>query len=374
MPDGTELSDNEASSPWTILPPSFGSRRSYFHAWNPVPLPDISTSYFILAAVSYSVHDTSARSSIITTVATEFFDFIPYTETPPPIHIDSFPDEFTLNATEPLYKRLLGGKIGTVTITTQEPGPLVYATSNHAMASTDCMVHLDVDLDLADLRHLQSVMIEVIPVIRAKTYYSSEKITSMPKHSEVGNHGPLYLHNDLVELDGQEFRNFQWTFSPTEETSTHALDDHKMEGTLPSAHRSTTSRLSFSQSEPESLPREARKESTWSTSIRVPITPLHRLPPSFYSYFIARSYTVLLKVKFQGLSLKNIYTEIPLQVVYPRPSTLPLRSDDIHLMPVSNTERFDGSCVGPTEILSHPDVSFRSGSQHDGQQKYCSSC
>lgn len=185
IPEGTEF----ASVSCRAFPPSFNARNAYFSFWSPMPFPDISISYDLQVVLTYNPQTTAIADSEATVMMTEPITFLPYTEVPPPISTESFPGEFKLDVHRPLWKSIFHGRLGSVTISTKEPSPLVYSP-DHARASTECVLHITVEGDLTALQRLRYIAVEAQPAVCAKTYYALKTLRSMPTESLATSRGP----------------------------------------------------------------------------------------------------------------------------------------------------------------------------------------
>ncbi|KAH8657269.1 hypothetical protein BGZ61DRAFT_371489, partial [Ilyonectria robusta] len=211
-------------------------------------------------------------------------------------------------------KSMLGERLGHVTVTAEEPSPLIYV-SGPLGASTDCVVNISIQGSVIDPDRLRTMTIEVHTTIHSKTYYSSKRMPCMPSRHLLTEQGP-YLYETVVNLEVQKLRDFQWTFWPW------------------AASRSLE-----------------KQEVTWQTVIRIPIRPSHRLYPSFCSQLIARSYSINLRICFGGAYIRKMDLEVPLQVAYPRISKSASQPED------GNLERLmeeDGVCLSESGIILSP--------------------
>jgi hypothetical protein len=268
----------------------------------------------------------------------------------------------------PLWKNILHGRLGYVTVNTKEPSPLAY-TADDAHCSTKCVLHFTLEGDLTALEYLRYATVKVKPTICAKTYYAPETIHSMPTQSLITDHLPICMHTDLANLDSQEFRDFQWTFS-SPERFVHEPDEQQGED-APRYAQDAPSRRSAGVSQTGnvmSLGRLGSQSSVkqgaaaWHTSVPVHISPPRRLLPNFCSGLIARSYALLFHVSLGGVHASKLYLAVPLQVAYPRPPTLLSQADG---NPSQQTEGGEGADHGhrasvPIRLRTH--VSSNPGS------------
>ncbi|KNB04620.1 hypothetical protein FOXG_19710 [Fusarium oxysporum f. sp. lycopersici 4287] len=305
MPDGSEF----AQLARYTFPPSFNSRNAYFYSWSPIPIPDISISYCLQIVLTYILHKPTTTNSLMTVVMSKPIEFLPYHEVPPPIDTQSFPSDFTLRVRRPLWKTILYGRLGLVTISTKEPPPLAYS-SDQAPVSTKCEFDITIDCDFAAIRRLRYTIVVVQPVICAKTYYSSEELPCMPSQNLSTDHSSLHIYRDFQRLDCQTFRNFQWTFSNLKSAADETAD-YLGESAPPSYDEDASVRRDSNVSSRSSgvsrhlldTPSSERKYACrLQTSICVPITPSRRLQATFSSHLVAPAYSVLFNISFGGAS------------------------------------------------------------------------
>lgn len=330
IPNSAHLSDHELPvSCWT-LPPSTGGLFFYTNTWNTSTVPNIATRYTLRAIVTYSPQE-AATGQHITAVIIRPIELLPYNRVPPPVNIQGYPGEFTLEVEQPISKYMLGERLGNITVATEEPSPLIYVPGPSA-PSTDCIVNISIQGGMIDPDRLRNMTIEVHPTIHTKTYYSANKMPCMPSRHLLAEHGP-YLYESALRLEVQKFRDFQWALSipgidssiPNDQCKDSAPPTYEVNDTT--RRGSNVSRIGGRLKSPlVSLPWAAshslaKQEMAWQTVVRIPIGPSHRLYPSFCSQLIARSYSINLRICFGGAYVRKMNLEVPLQVAYPRLST-----------------------------------------------------
>lgn len=312
-----------------ILPPTFKIMALYSDS--------ISVTYKLQSVVQYR-KEQIADSEVLQTVGkienSRIVDFLPYSEVQPPTHIASFPEEFVLKTTSPIWKYALGGRLGELTISTSEPLPLAYSPyKDHP--STDLTLSITAYAPLAAQR-LRSVSLNVKPAIRAKTFYVSESMPCLPKQVFLYQNQSMRLHDGIIKLEHVDFTQLDWKYNPRIETDEPPrYEDAVMENAL--ERTSTNSSLRDNGGD------------EWRASVRIPIQPPETILPTFCGSLISRSYSLILRVRVAGLHTRKADFEIPLQVVYLRPSQL--RNDSVH-------DERSNSCIGPEGLLAQQDVRF----------------
>lgn len=359
IPDSAHLSDHELPATCWTLPPSTSSLFFYTNTWNAMAVPNIAILYTLRAIVTYSPQDVATGQNI-TAVISNPIEVLPYNHAPPPVNIQGYPGEFTLKVEQPIWKSMFGERLGHVTVTTEEPSPLIYV-SDPLGASTDCVVNISIQGSMIDPDRLRTMTIEVHPTIHAKTYYSSKRMPCMPSRHLLAEQGP-YLYETVLKLEVQKLRDFQWTLSIPEEDS--SVPDEQCKDSAPPAYEandntrrgSDASRISDRLKSPRiSWPWAAsrsleRQEMNWQAVIRIPIRPSHRLYPGFCSQLIARCYSINLQICFGGAYIRKMDLTVPLQVAYPRISKPTSQPGDDLESPMEE----DGVCLSESGIILPP--------------------
>ena len=281
-----------------------------------MPLPEVSITYYVRAIVTHSQRNIPEAPQT-TAVVSRMIGLLPYNDVPPPIDIASYPGEFILNRRSPLRKSMLGKQLGFVTVSSEEPSPLIYM-SGLTGASTVCTVHLSVQGDAIDPWQLAKMTLKVRPLLHAKTYYSTESIPCMPNQRLLADRG-LHMYDILVAFEAQSFANLQWRVSTSQMRLLVPEEQHAGEN---ESDGSTYIRRGSSASQSRDVATSGwqdRADVIWQTTIRVPIQPAHQLHPSFCSKLSARFYTMALQIQVGGVYARMVHLEVPFQVAYPPP-------------------------------------------------------
>lgn len=313
-----------------ILPPTFRITALYADL--------ISVTYKLHAVVQYSKEQDAGSEVPRTTDKTEksqIVDFLPYSDVEPPTHIAGFPKEFVLKKTSPIWKYALGGRLGELAMSTSEPLPLAYSPYEDR-PSTDLTLSITAYAPLA-VQRLRAMSLNVKPAIRVKTFYASEPLPCLPKQTLLNQNRSIRLHDGIIKLEHVNFTQLDWKYCPRIETDEppeyeEAVMDNALERT------STNSSLGGNNGD------EWRR-----VTVRIPIQPPETILPTFCGILISRSYSLILRIRVAGIHTQKADFEIPLQVVYLRPSQV--RNDSFH------DERSD-SCIGPESLLAQQAVRF----------------
>jgi hypothetical protein len=296
VPLGTEGLDVSKPLLCRILPPTFRITALYSDP--------ISVTYKIHAVVQYSQEQDAGSEVPQTTDKTEksqIVDFLPYSGVEPPTHVASFPEEFVLKTTSPIWKYAFGGRLGELAMSTSEPLPLAYSPYEDR-PSTDLTLSITAHAPLA-VQRLRAMSLNVIPAIRVKTFYASEPMPCLPKQTFLNQNQSIRLHDDVIKLEHVDFTQLDWKYCPRIKTDEPPeYEDAVMGNAL--ERTSTNSSLGDNNGD------------EWRVSVRIPIQHHETILPTFCGSLISRSYSLLLRIRVAGIRTQKADFEIPLQVVY----------------------------------------------------------
>ncbi|KAH7124968.1 hypothetical protein B0J13DRAFT_150485 [Dactylonectria estremocensis] len=336
------------------LPPSFNRQNSYFDKWDLVPRPEAAITYFLRTIVTFRKSNGLEVSNSVTAEEKKDIDFLPYTEVQPPTHILSFPGEFITRVERQLRKHLFGRRLGTLTVVTSEPKALVYSSEN-VHATTDLVLRIFFNANSHSLHPLHNSSFTISSVLRAKTYYSARSLSCVPKQTLLSDDSLLRLHDDVLKVGESKYQNLKWTWLPPDDQAENlaARQSDSLSqfngNTSIKTERSASSNEVFNtpsaSSSAENTLESGGEKGTWVTSIRIPISSVQRLQPTFCSKLVARFYSIPLRIRINGAYAEKIDCEVPLQVVHTR------------RMPEANLVQEDASphCLGRAVILSQGD-------------------
>jgi Fe-S-cluster containining protein len=312
------------------LPPTFSTRALYSDL--------ISITYQLCAVVQYC-KEQDARLEMSQSVKkiekSQIINFLLYTDIEPPTHVASFPDEFILRVSSPIWK-YLSDCLGEITMSTREPLPLVYSAYEDR-PSTDLTLSIAART-LITTQRLRAVSLNVIPAIRVKTFYAVEPMPCLPRQTTLYQNQTIRLYDEVIKLEHAKYTQLDWRYCPTIETGEppryeDAVADNVLERT------STNPNLS------------GNSGGEWRASACIPIQPQEMILPTFCRSLISRSYSLILRIRVAGIRIRKSDFEVPLQVVHLRPSQV--RNDSIH-------DERSSSCIGPEGLLAQPEVRYSS--------------
>ncbi|KAJ9145212.1 hypothetical protein NKR19_g6163 [Coniochaeta hoffmannii] len=226
-----------------------------------------------------------------------------------------------------MRRHALGHTLGHVAVSAPEPLPLVYSASASS-ASTECT---------------------------GQDFYSAAPMTCMPIQTDLTGTALIRLHDQVIKLEEQRFSALEWEWRP--------LSDIRI--TAPAyellAARDGPWRISDASEAPQAgstvPPRQPASDGTyggsqprhgtWHASVKISIRPPETLVPAFCGSLIARSYSLLFRVRVCGAHGKKCGLELPLQVVHPSPQPS---------LPGAVAEQVATPCEGPAALLAQEEV------------------
>ncbi|ORY18652.1 hypothetical protein BCR34DRAFT_553973 [Clohesyomyces aquaticus] len=339
LPRGTEYPDQEKPQQCQVLPPSMNTSQS-LRAASP---SSFSVTYMLDATVRYRAEHSGDGAELRSAKATQIIDYLPYTDVFPPTPTDSVPDEFVLDATTLMSKYALGSRLGSLEITTREPLPLAYS-SYSPTASTECILSVTARSLAMEIQRLGALSLEIQAGIRVKTFFSTEPIICLPKQTFLTQTACIRLHDEVINLGREKYTQLQWEYSASRgNDKPPAYADAVRNDSF-----STTSTLSRSSvlglwAHDSAVLSNNNSDGAWNVTVHIPIKPLTNLLPTFCSSLVARSYSVILRVRLAGVHAKKVDLEVPLQVVY-------LQSFQVAIATES------GHCAGPDALLAQQEV------------------
>lgn len=325
----------------SALPPSFDTSTPGPTPWHQVPPPRLAIAYQLHARVQYREGGSTEPCHI---EATKPIHIIAN----PPAQAEQFPEEFAAAQRATLSKHALGGRLGSIDVCASEPPPLIQLSST-LLGSTQSTLSVTVDAGSMSQARLQKISLHVRPSIRQKTFYSPNAMQCLPTEADLAGKDLLRLHENVIPLSEQRFFNLDWRFRsqgmemrapPTYEDSESAMQDIRSIASSGSG--------GLSPSDPSSVTPSVSLDGSWTASLGLSIQPRATLVPAFCGRRIARSYSLVLRVRVSGAHGKIPDLELPLQVVYPPP---PPPSGQT-AMP----EQVPGLCQGPDGLLAQEQV------------------
>jgi len=318
------------------LPPSLELGESFIDESTGKRFAQPSITYYLRAAVEVIIGGFGGNKSLETFLAVII---APYTEELPPTAIDDFPLEFEEQQSKLLRRSLIGGVLGTMKASLQEPPALRYGTSSRHSV-TNAVMKLEYEsTSLGDVQKtLQGLSFKVYSLVRVKTFYSVKSFPRLPSQSLLGLRSETRLRDGVIKLETQLVQNASWgyRFNLDRETSAAPASPNGssrlFEGVL-EQHKTQ----SFKSDGPNGK---------WLSYWTIPIEVNGRLLPTFCSSLVARLYSLIVRVKVAGARAEFFDLEVPLQVIHTSigktksPTVEPIQEQLLEYRSDSETFRF----------------------------------
>jgi hypothetical protein len=238
----------------------------------------------------------------------------PYTEELPPTETDDFPMEFKERESKVLRRSLMGGTLGTMNVSLQEPLALVYDTLSTG-SSTTALVSLEFESTSASSndvpKSLQGLRFTVFSLVRVKTFYSVKSFPRLPSQTLLESFSEMRLRDGIIKLETQYVRDVSWGYRFSLDSQTDATPASQLGLSILNKVASESGNGQVSMT---SEPNEK-----WISNWTVPIEVNGRLLPTFCSSLVARLYTLIVRVKVAGARQETFDLEVPLQVIHTPP-------------------------------------------------------
>jgi len=239
---------------------------------------------------AYAYHDEELQATAFQTIS--LYDSLD--EAPPPISLDHFPEEYTVQQQGTLRNKRLRSR-GKLFVTTSEPMPVAIRQDHVPLIGIPIRLSLNpssnnksvskpgkVELDLSS--HLRCTT--TIAVARMRYTPTKQQILRCPRTEEtIANARP---HRQKMLLS-------DWR---------HASEHHPRTPVLPPS---------------SSLPEKDTLGPAWtaSTTLWIPLLDADAAPvPSFFTMYLARRYSVVVKLKVKGAGRATFRLCVPLQILY----------------------------------------------------------
>lgn len=331
----------------SALPPSFDTAAPGPTPWHQVPPPRLAIAYRLHARVQYRDGGGTEPCPIEETKPIHII-------ANPPAQAEQLPEEFAAARRATLSKHALGGRLGSIDVCASEPPPLIQLSST-LLASTQSTLSVTVNAASMSQSRLQKISLHVRPSIRKKTFYSPNAMQCPPKEADLAGKNLVRLHENVMPLSEQRFSNLGWRLRsqgmemcapPTYEDSESVMQEIRLIASSGSG--------GLSPSDTSSVTPRVSQDGSWTASLELSIQPPALLVPAFCGRHIARSYSLVLRIRVSGAHGKIPDLELPLQVVYPPPPPPPSGQ-------TSMLEQVSGLCQGADGLLAQEQVRICSG-------------
>ena len=244
----------------------------------------------------------------------------PCSEPSPPVKIADFPGEFVASASNGFCASFLGAQYQ-MTLSMSEPSPISMGSVQARHATT---LHITVEIHAAAgkepsttlyplCKGLKDLKFKIQPVLRAKTYYSTQPFPMVPSQTMVTARGPIRLHDSVLKISEVAVGSSSWQPKFFDDVPCYEEAVRTGPFSSGSAHSSSTRRGSQTSVR---LPNGPSSLRSWITSMDVPLELSGSLLPTFCSAIASRQYSLIARVRVKGASVKEFVLEAPLQVHY----------------------------------------------------------
>lgn len=243
---------------------------------------------------------------------------MPCLEPSPPVDVADFPGDF-VGSISNTFRSSRFSTAYLMTVSMTEPSSVLMTTGNWPHSTT---LYLEVEIQTAAgkasgtnlpdlLAHLKDLRFKIQPVLRAKTYYSTDPFAMMPGQAMIAPSSPVRLHDTVLKLSKVQLQSTSWQPRLYEDVPSYkeAVRTRSLSLVPSQASSEQCSVLSYSQSASGSVSVRA-----WSTVLSVPVQLTGTMPPSFCSAIASRQYSIIARVSVFGARVDEFVLEVPLQM------------------------------------------------------------
>ncbi|KAK5203196.1 hypothetical protein LTR96_010963 [Exophiala xenobiotica] len=223
----------------------------------------------------------------------------------PPCDTNDFFNDFVTKQSHPLRPSIFSFQKYTMSLTTAEPAPILMG-EDHTFESTEIVIRVSVTASINNVHTrefvmlLQSIGFNIIPGLRAKTFYSTQPFPKLPVQALLTVNGPHRLHDQVLKLEQTSRPLTSWRFVET--------DAYPLTGKC-GIPASTSEHKVHPIKKGQSLPAE------WQSEISFTITVPNDVTPTFCSATASRQYSLIILLKATGVNVDDFVLEVPIQFV-----------------------------------------------------------
>jgi hypothetical protein len=313
------LTKGRASSQCLNLPPSVSIGQILRGSQEPEVYAQPNISYHLKTLVKYH---TPNESEAQTLEAWKEIRIVPITEILPPTDTRDFATEFVEAHTQIFRKSMFGGPAYSMTLSLNEP-PAIRVQDIRMRGTT--LAELIVDIRAAEgsihersvdrlFQTLRKLTFHVEPIFRAKTFYSTTPFSKLPGQTMLTLKGTVRIRDEVMKLGTLCAKSDSWQCLLRNERPSYA---EALRRPSPQVVKSAGS--GYGSASSDTSPSSSW---SWSTRIRVPVVVPADLPPTFCSALVSKQYSLIVRTKVSGLSVKPFVLEVPIQVSYSPPEAL----------------------------------------------------
>lgn len=237
--------------------------------------------------------------------------FVPCSEASPPLDTTDFPGEFITSVTHAFRPSFLGPRYS-MTLGTSDPASFTIVLSPerskatlHLTAYVGSVVGSGPNNALHTLpKTLKGLRFVVQSIVRAKTFYTTRPFPVLPGQTMVSPDGKTRLHEAMLQMSPVELDSSLWQARFSDDMSSS-------KDSLPTGSQCSSIRgCDQVSSGPANT---SRLLAAWTSSLSIPIELVGSLLPTFCSAISSRQYSLVVRIKVKGLSIKDFILEVPLQ-------------------------------------------------------------
>ena len=299
------------------LPPSLSAGVPYRRPGEDCEYAQPNIIYRLRARVQLNSHQDSML--IAGAEASKTIVILPYSPPMPPTDTSDFPAEFISSASN-TYRMFLVGSWYVMTLSMVEPAAICLQDTQ-TRGSVNAMIHVEIKasggvMDATSVKKvphgLKNLIFKTQPLLRVKTFYSTEPFRKLPGQTMLSLNGPMRLKDQVVKLEAQDLKASSWQHDRPDEAYSSADVDRRSPTSARSANVSTVG----SGKESGALFTAEDSPQLWWTRLLMPIAVLPNLPPTFCSVTASRQYSVITRIRVGGIRINKFVLEVPLQIVY----------------------------------------------------------
>ena len=247
-------------------------------------------------------------------------EVMPSTKAPPPLQLVHYPSEFIINSQSSLRRHLWCRSMGTLRVSSWEPEAINLAVSTpRATTLAVAKMTLTPHQNFAALLRPYEWEIIAKTWLKARTFCSTKVFEEIPIIPLLKADPSLQMHVGTTESESRKCNSLGWR-----------LDRLSTQGTI--------------ESEEGLAP--------WTTFLRIPISSLKHLVPTFLTTLAAHRYSLCLSLSITGFSHRPLYLEVPVQVIYDDTQ----RDSRMKDVDQSKEQRGDNELVGMLAPLTVQDL------------------
>lgn len=317
IPDRAILKTDNVPDQCLRLPPSFSAGVPYWLPGEDCEYAQPNIQYRLRAYVKLKSRQDSPLPGALE--ASKMILILPYSVPMPPTDTSDFPVEFVGSVTN-TYRTSFLGYWYAMTLSMQEPDAVTLQSAQKP-GSVLAMIHIEIKvpvsaIDPANAKKfplsLEDLLFKTQPILRAKTFYSTEPFRKMPGQTMLTLRGPMRLRDEVMKLETQDFKASSWQQDLPDGAISLAEFGRPSSTSVRSASVITTGSTDVTKT----LSRAELSPMVWSTRLLVAITVPPGLPPTFCSATASRQYSLIVRIRVSGIRINNFVLESPLQIVY----------------------------------------------------------